>query len=89
MFIKYNFKVFHISRNRYLTDDELEGQFYFNGIIHEENEGSWEDIDEFKVNLVTGKIQTDQDNACMDPECCSSCDLFADNDDFIIEVHKA
>lgn len=73
-----NYKVWYTAQKRYLTDYELEHNFVGNP----KNDYSF--LFQFRVNLSTGHIQTDQGNSCSDTDCCSPCEMYADDDEFII-----
>lgn len=84
------FEVYDVKRDRYLTEEELEGNYFYNGVIHDTTEGSYEDIEDFKVNLATGKIQIPFDpSICGEEGCCGSFGdiVFIDSDDFEIEIN--
>ncbi len=81
------FKVYDQHNNRYLSDEELEGKYYsIDGKRDKDYPEMFADIQRFEVNLLTGKIQTDHDNACSDEDCCTPCEMFADDDNFIVEI---
>lgn len=44
-------------RKRYLSNDELSGYYFYNGMEHHESGGEWEDTESFRVNLLTCKLQ--------------------------------
>lgn len=75
------FKVYYKLDKRYLTDYELENNFVGHGPDSQY-------LFDFRVNLSTGKIQTDMDNSCGDSDCCSPCKMYADDDDFRIEIDE-
>lgn len=83
------FKVFLKSQDRYLSDEELAGKFYYTGQFDRSYPEPNPYIERFEVNLLNGKIQTNHDNACTDSDCCSPCEMFADDDDFILSVDDA
>lgn len=69
-------------RRRWLTDEELEGKFYYTGMGDYSLKNVDAEIERFEFNLLTCKIQTNFDNACTELTCCFPCEMFADNDDF-------
>lgn len=44
-------------RKRYLGNDELKEYFFYNGVEHQEHDDSWEETQEFRLNLLTMKVQ--------------------------------
>ncbi len=76
------FKVYYKLEKRYLTDYELENNFVGHG-------PDFEYLYDFRVNLSTGKIQTDMDNSCGDSDCCSPFEMYYDDDDFVIEIDNS
>ena len=80
------FKIYDKVRERYLSDEELENQYYYTGQFDRSFPDPQEYTEPFKVNLWTGKIQISTDNGCTDPECCFPSELYQDSDDFILEV---
>lgn len=80
------FDIYDLVRDRFLSDEELEGQYYYTGRFDRSYPEPNEYIEPFKINLLNGKIQTDHNNACSDPDCCTPCKMFADNDNFILLV---
>lgn len=84
------FKVYDTLRKRYLTSDELSDCFFFNNTLGHDVEGEWENTTDFRVNLLTGKIQIEFDIAiCTDSSCCGGPQLiWTDADNFIIELEN-
>ncbi len=80
------FSVHDKYRDRYLTDEELEGGFYYTGQFDRSYPEPNEYIERFEVNLLTGKIKTNKDNSCSDEDCCTPGEYYCDDDNFLVEV---
>lgn len=81
------FRVYAKRLNRYLSEIELQtSEVSVDGKTDKKYPECYETTVPFRVNLLTGKIQIDQDNACSDETCCTPIEMFADDDDYIIEV---
>lgn len=77
--------IWHIPTKRYLSDDELVNLYYWNGVEHEEHGTPYEDTDEFKFNLLTGKVQLmSLKDLYSDYRCCNPNDIWTDSSDFIV-----
>jgi hypothetical protein len=82
------FKIYDIVRERYLSTEELEGQYYNTGQFDRTFPDPGEYTEEFRINLLTGKVQTDHDNACVNLSCCTPCQMFTDDDNFRLEIDE-
>ncbi len=80
------FRVWDKSTKRFLSDEELEGMYYFTGDFDRCFPDPNPYLKEFKFNLLTMKIQTDHDNSCSDLDCCTPCEMYADDDNFILSM---
>lgn len=53
------FSIYDTERKRYLSEEELEGYFYFTGQFDRSYPRPNEYIERFTVNLVTGKVEAE------------------------------
>ena len=80
------FKIYDKIRNRCLTEEELDGKFYYTGEMSQE----FPLTEEFSINLVTGKVQTPFDiTECADNDCDESDNIImVDSDDFELMIEE-